>query len=63
MKKTTVGQQPGILIDVCQQEDGLWFDGGELSGLLKQLAEKSSQKPGSQRQVIDFLGEVFENRE
>ena len=63
MKKITIGQQPEILIDVCRQEDGLWFDGGELGQLLKQLAEKSSQKPGSQKQVIAFLGEVFEARE
>ena len=60
MKKTTIGQQPEILIDVCQQEDGLWFDGGELGQLLKQLTEKSSEKPGSQQQVITFLGEVFQ---
>ena len=60
MKKTIIGQQPEILIDVCRQEDGLWFDGGELGRLLKQLAEKSSGKAGSQQQVIAFLGEVFE---
>ena len=63
MKKTTIGQEPGILIDVCQQGDGLWFDGGEVGQLIRQLAEKSSEKQGSQQQVITFLGEVFEARE
>jgi Zn-finger nucleic acid-binding protein len=60
MKKTTIGQEPTILIDVCQQGDGLWFDGGEVGQLIKQLAEKSSEKQGSQQGVITFLGEVFE---
>ena len=63
MRKTTIGPQPAILIDVCQQEDGLWFDGGELGQLLKRLAERAPEEPGSQRQVIAFLGEVFESRE
>ncbi|MEA3253694.1 MAG: zf-TFIIB domain-containing protein, partial [Chloroflexota bacterium] len=63
MKKTTVGQQPEILIDFCPQGDGLWFDGGEMGQLLKQLAERAPAEPGSQQQVITFLGEVFQARE
>jgi Zn-finger nucleic acid-binding protein len=62
MKKTTIGQEPAILIDVCQQGDGLWFDGGEVGQLIRQLAEKSSEKQGSQHRVITFLGKVFEAR-
>jgi len=60
MKKTSIGQEPEILIDVCQQGDGLWFDGGEVGQLIKQLAKKASGKQGSQQQVISFLGEAFE---
>lgn len=60
MKKTTVGQQPEILIDVCQQGDGLWFDGGEMAQLIKRLVEQPSGKESSQQQVISFLGEVFQ---
>jgi Zn-finger nucleic acid-binding protein len=60
MQKITIGQEPAILIDVCQQGDGLWFDGGEVGQLMRQLAEKSSEKQGSQQRVITFLGEVFE---
>ena len=59
MKKVIMGQQPGLLIDVCDRGDGLWFDGGELSQLLKQLAEKPEGKQGSQQEVINFLQEVF----
>ena len=63
MKKTTIGQESHILIDVCQQGDGLWFDGGEVGQLIRQLAKKPSEKQGSQQQVITFLGEVFQARE
>ena len=63
MKKTTIGQQPGLLIDICHQGDGLWFDGGEVGQLLKQLTEKTSEGQGSEQRIITFLGEVFEARE
>jgi hypothetical protein len=63
MKKTIIGKEPEILIDVCQQGDGLWFDGGELGQLIKQLATKPSGKADSQQQVITFMGEVFQARE
>ncbi len=63
MKKTIIGEQPEILIDVCQQGDGLWFDGGEVGQLIKQLVRKPSKKGGPQQQVITFLGEVFQARE
>ncbi len=59
MKKTTIGQQPEILIDVCDQEDGLWFDGGEVHQLISHLAEKQSPETDSQQDVLNYLGEVF----
>lgn len=62
MKKTTIGQQPEILIDVCRQGDGLWFDGGEMEQLIRQLAKKRPGKLGSQQQIVGFLGEVFKAR-
>src|SRR4030042_4162552 len=42
MKKTTVGSQPGILVDVCRGGDGLWFDGGEVAKLIRQLVTEPS---------------------
>ena len=60
MKKTAIGERPEILIDACDQEHGLWFDGGEVNQLLRQLAEKSPEKQDSPQQVISFLEEVFE---
>jgi len=58
MKETAIGQ-PAINIDVCRQGDGLWFDGGEVTELLRQLASKPSARANSQQQIITFLGEVF----
>jgi hypothetical protein len=63
MKKTAIGQEPGLLIDICRQGDGLWFDGGELGQLMKQVAREALGKPDSQHQVMAFLGEVFQARE
>jgi Zn-finger nucleic acid-binding protein len=59
MKKTTIGKEPEVLIDTCFQGDGLWFDGGEVSHLIKKIAEKKPAQTGSQQQVLEFLGEVF----
>jgi len=59
MKKTTIGQKPEILIDVCDQEDGLWFDCGEVHQLIGQFTEKQSQVSDSQRDILNFLGEIF----
>ena len=63
MKKMALGQQPEILIDVCPKREGLWFDGGEVSQLIRQLAKRPSGKGGSEQQVVTFLGEVFQARE
>ena len=60
MKKTVIGQEPEILIDVCRQGDGLWFDGGELGQLIEQLTlGTAEQQGGSHHGVITFLREVF----
>jgi hypothetical protein len=59
MNKTTIGQDPGVLIDVCPQGDGLWFDGGEVGDLIRQVAGKPSHGEGSQQELITFLGETF----
>jgi len=59
MKKTTIGGQPEILIDVCHDKHGLWFDGGEVAQLIRHLAGEHPPKHDSRGQVISFLEEVF----
>jgi Zn-finger nucleic acid-binding protein len=59
MKKTAIGEQPTILIDICRDKHGLWFDGGEVTQLIQRLAGKQPPKHDSEGQVISFLEEVF----
>jgi Zn-finger nucleic acid-binding protein len=60
MKKTAIGVQPEILIDICRDKHGLWFDGGEVAQLIRHLAGEHPPKHNSQGEVIGFLEEVFE---
>jgi len=60
MKKVTAGQKQAVIIDVCQQGDGLWFDGGELAQLIKHMSAKAENSSEAQQQVTAFLGKVFE---
>jgi Zn-finger nucleic acid-binding protein len=63
MKKVALGHTPELLIDVCPQRDGLWFDSGEVGQLVTHLSAQVEGKEDSQERVIEFLGEVFKVRE
>ncbi len=43
----------GIIIDKCVENDGLWFDKGELQNILKAKPNSSSEK------VLDLLKQIF----
>jgi Zn-finger nucleic acid-binding protein len=55
MDKIWLGKDPRVLIDSCPAGDGLWFDGGELHQVLRQI---ESTGP---RDIISFLGEAFQS--
>jgi Zn-finger nucleic acid-binding protein len=59
MRKTTISEQHKILIDACHDRHGLWFDGGEVVQLIRDLAAKQPTKHDSKGQVAGFLEEVF----
>jgi Zn-finger nucleic acid-binding protein len=59
MRKTATGGQPKILIDICRNGHGLWFDGGEVAQLIRRLAGEHPPKHDSREQVTSFLEEVF----
>lgn len=63
MKKVALGHTPELLIDVCPQGDGLWFDSGEVGQLVEHLSAQIEDKEDSQERVIEFLGEVFKIHE
>ena len=58
MKKAHIDEGSEILIDICQREHGIWFDGGEVEHLIKLLSGKS-EPAGSPGRVLNFLGDVF----
>ena len=60
MKKTMIGEQHKTLIDVCREDHGLWFDGGEVRQLMRHDAEEHPTEAGSGEKVVSFLEEVFE---
>jgi Zn-finger nucleic acid-binding protein len=60
MKKAAIGGQPEILIDVCRDKHGLWFDGGEVAQLIRRLAGEHPPKRDSGGHVTSFLKEIFE---
>ena len=51
MNKIFVGERKELLIDKCPDNDGLWFDGGELKTLLK-LGDKDNK-------VVELLNNLF----
>ena len=57
MKKTYIGADNELLIDICKNADGIWFDGGEVAHLVKLLSGGSEET--GQGKVMNFLGEVF----
>jgi Zn-finger nucleic acid-binding protein len=63
MKKVAIGSSPEVIIDACTLGEGLWFDGGEVGQVIKQLLSQSSSKSSSNDRVINFLGETFKARE
>jgi Zn-finger nucleic acid-binding protein len=63
MRKAAIGHEPEVVIDVCLQGEGIWFDGGELGQVIKQRIDKSSEESGISDRVVTFLGEVFQARE
>jgi Zn-finger nucleic acid-binding protein len=53
MDKVHVGDQKDVLIDKCSNNDGLWFDKGELKDVLH-LASKENR-------VVKLLNDMFGN--
>ena len=59
MKKTHIGADNELLIDVYSNADGIWFDGGEVAHLVKLRSGGPAQT--GQGKVMNFLGEVLKH--
>jgi len=51
MDKVHVGENKDVLLDKCPDNDGLWFDKGELKDVI-QLASKDNK-------IVELLNELF----
>ena len=58
MKKSPLGQEPEVLVDVCPRAEGIWLDGGAVGQLLKQMGKQPKAESGAQK-VVAFIEEVF----
>jgi Zn-finger nucleic acid-binding protein len=57
MDKKDVGKEPKVLIDTCGRGHGLWFDGGEVVQLSKQIS--SGTTGHTDNAAVGFLEEFF----
>ena len=56
MNKVTIGDKSGFLLDKCPDNQGIWFDAGELS---KATRTVSGSQNGYKSELINFLGEII----
>ena len=56
MKKVEISREPPVHIDACPRGNGLWFDGGEVDVLFRELDKESGVHPP----VAAFLSDVFQ---
>lgn len=56
MAKMNIGPEGGVMIDVCPDQCGLWFDGGEVGDLARSLRQAGQDLPPD---VIEFLRMIF----
>ena len=59
MRKTYIDEDKKILVDICHVGDGIWFDGGEVVQLIKEITDKSPEKASS-KGVLSFVSEMFQ---
>jgi uncharacterized protein len=58
MNEVPLGK-PVVHVDVCPRGDGIWFDGGELQLLLKEITPGPGVNPEALQQIKGFLGDTF----
>ena len=51
MKKVKI---KNVILDICEHEDGIWFDSGELANVLSSTASDDATD-----KMVSFLGENF----
>jgi Zn-finger nucleic acid-binding protein len=60
MRKVNIGPGRGVLVDVCGDGHGLFFDRGEVADLAAELQTSSDNAPA---RLLQFLGEAYRGDE
>ncbi len=55
MDKVYVGENKDVLIDKCPDNDGLWFDKGELKEVISLASEEN--------EILKLLNDLFSNKD
>ena len=59
MRKSAVGEDGSVIVDICGEGHGIWFDHREVEQLAEALAETTPQGKEASRLVLDYLRDVF----
>jgi Zn-finger nucleic acid-binding protein len=59
MKKSFVDGQNKMLVDICPDQHGIWFDGGEMERLLTSLAGERQGAGVPYQKLLEFFGETL----
>lgn len=59
MKKTAVREGGNVIVDVCRNNDGIWFDHHEIEHLADAVGDQTPGGEEKSRPVMEFLQEVF----
>jgi Zn-finger nucleic acid-binding protein len=62
MKKSFIDRQDRTLVDICPDGHGIWFDGGEVEGLLASLAGERPGENAAYRKLREFFGQTLKAR-
>lgn len=59
MRKSAVNADGSVIVDVCREGHGIWFDQREVEQLAEALAAATPEGKEASRMVLDYLREVF----
>jgi len=59
MKKTAVNEDGSVIVDICRDGHGIWFDKSEVEQLAEVLAAQTPQGKEAARMVLQHLHDVF----
>ncbi len=59
MKKTAIREGGNVIVDVCRNNDGIWFDHREIEHLAEAIHGQDTGGENTCQPVMEYLQEVF----